>query len=67
MAHTSKNVDAVEELVRSSVIHPEPHVFVQTMANCTWGNDIIVNMTSPYWKLLFFNASFYLHTVSTKK
>ena len=37
MAHTSKNVDAVEELVRSSVIHPEPHVFVQTMAKLYLG------------------------------
>jgi len=35
--------------------YTQNHMFsCKQWPNCTWGNDIIVNMTSPYWKLLFF-------------
>jgi len=56
----SENTGAVEELILSQedATGPENH---KTVRHSLHKNDNIVNLTFPYWKLLFFDTSYYLH------
>jgi len=54
MAHTNENIDELvlsQEYATAPRIHRTMHLFEQKY-------DIIVNLTFPYWKLLFFLYQF---------
>ena len=61
---TSENIDVVEELVSSQQDAPGTRRTVRHFEHKK--NNIIVNLTFPYWKLLFFDTSFYLLTFQNR-
>ena len=52
MTCTSKNIDVIEELVLSQEDVPASEIH-RTMHHIWAQNDIIVNLTFPYWKPVF--------------